>query len=99
MNIVLLQTCDSDSEYILVITFSFSYTFNARSTLNCKSPMLLKPTSQLQYRTGARGDGSSAMVTRILWFPTDVWVSDSVLVCFFQQYFFQSLHEKDREST
>lgn len=95
---MLLQMCFSDPEYILVITFVFFYTSNARCTLNYKSPMLLKPTSQLQYRTGARGDGSSAMVTRILWFPTDVWVSDSVLVYFFLLYFFQSLHEKDRES-
>lgn len=95
---MLLQMCFSDPEYILVITFIFFYTSNARCTLNYKSPMLLKPTSQLQYRTGARGDGSSAMVTRILWFPTDVWVSDSVLVYFFLLYFFQSLHEKDRES-
>lgn len=72
MDIVLLVMCYSDPEYILVITFVFFSTVYARYTLNCKSPMLLKPTNQLQYRTGARGDGSSAMVTHILWFPTDV---------------------------
>lgn len=64
------------------------YTFNARFTLNYKSPMLLKPTSPLQSRTGARGDGSSAMVTHILWFPTGVWVSDWVSVCLALCFFF-----------
>lgn len=34
------------------------------------------------------------MVTRILWFLTDVWVSDSVLVCFFQLYFFSLFMKK-----
>lgn len=83
-----------DPECILVITLV--YIFNARFTLNYKSPMLLKPTSQLRSRTGARGDGSSATDTRILWFPIGVWVSDSFSVCFFPALcFFQSLNEKD----
>lgn len=48
------------------------YIFNVRFTQNCKLPMLSKPTSQLQSKTGAREDGSSVMVTHILWFPTGV---------------------------
>jgi len=65
--------------------------FNIRFTLNCKLPMLLKPTSRLQSRIGAREDGSSAMVTHILWFPTGVWVSDGLFLGFWCFCLFMSL--------
>lgn len=79
-----LQTCNTSAWPRVPTCDDISFfTFNTRSTLNYKSPMLSKPTSQLRSRTGAREDGSNATATPILWFPTGVWVSDWVSVCFF----------------
>lgn len=69
------------------------YIFNVRFTLNCKLPMLSKPTSRLQSRIGAREGGSNAMDTHILWFPTGVWVSGGLFHAFWCFYLFMRVYK------